>query len=143
MFDHLCSTNLNLLYVKGRTDLVLRLEIIKKAIAIIILIGSIAFGLKGICWGLALYSVIAVFINTFYTNQLFNYGWIKQIKDYLPFLLSALVMMCFVYVTINLINSSFMQLVVGVVEGVLIYAIISIIFFRDQLNELRSMIIKK
>ena len=38
MFDHLCQLNLNILYVKGRSDLVLRLEIIKKTISISMLV---------------------------------------------------------------------------------------------------------
>ena len=143
MFDHLCSINLNLLYVKKRTDLVLKLEVIKKTIAIVILLGSMAFGLKGMCWGLVLYSIIAVFVNTFYTNKIFNYGWTKQMKDYMPFLFAALIMLCCVCITITQINSNFLQLVVGIVEGVFVYAIISLLFFRKQITEIKSMIVKK
>ena len=49
MFDHLSGINLNLLYVKGRSDLALRLEIIKKIIAITILLASIPLGIIGMC----------------------------------------------------------------------------------------------
>lgn len=140
MFDHLCSINLNLLYVKGRTDLVLKLEVIKKVIAIIILISSIPLGLIGMCWGLVLYNLIAVMLNTFYTNKLFQYGWFKQLKDYIPFLLASVFMGGCVIVTINLLDSNFMQLIAGVMEGFVIYMIISLLFFRDQINEIKSMI---
>ena len=51
MLDHLSVINLNLLFVKGRTDLSLRLELVKKTIATIILFASIPFGLEGMCWG--------------------------------------------------------------------------------------------
>lgn len=143
MFDHLCSINLNLLYVKGKTSLVLKLEVVKKTIAMIILFGTIAFGLKGMCWGLVLYSVIAVFINTFYTKKIFNYGWKQQFKDYIPFLLASIIMMCCVYITINVISSNIIQLVIGVIEGIVLYAVISLLFFVDQLIEIKSLIIKK
>ena len=51
MFDHLSIINLNLLYVKGRSDWALRMEIIKKTIATLILFASIPFGIEGMCWG--------------------------------------------------------------------------------------------
>lgn len=59
MFDHLSVINLNLLYVKGRSDLALRLEVVKKVIATVILFSSVPFGLVGMCWGRVLYSLIA------------------------------------------------------------------------------------
>lgn len=89
MFDHLCQINLNLLYVKGDTKYILRLEIIKKSISFVILLISIPFGVLAICLSQVIYSQIAVYINTYYTGKLYNFGYIKQIKDYLPYLLLA------------------------------------------------------
>lgn len=85
MFDHICSINLNLLYVKGRSDLVLKLEIIKKTIAFIILIISIKFGVIWICASKIIYTQIAVWINTYYTGKLFRLGYFQQIRDFSPF----------------------------------------------------------
>ncbi|MDE6085216.1 MAG: lipopolysaccharide biosynthesis protein, partial [Muribaculaceae bacterium] len=45
------SINLNLLQVKGRSDLFLRLEIMKKIIGVTILCITIPFGLLTMCWG--------------------------------------------------------------------------------------------
>ena len=136
-FDHLCSLNLNLLYVKGRTDLVLKLEVYKKIIAIIILLLSIPLGLKGMCWGLVLYTIFAVFINTFYTNRLFKYGWKEQFRDYLPYLLASIFMMSIVYVTISFLNSPILRLTVGISVGVIIYTAISCFFFGDIIHEVK------
>ncbi len=82
MFDHIQSINLNLLIVKGRSDLFLKLEIIKKTISIIILFASIPFGVLGICVSKILYSQIALAINTYYTGKLFNLGYLKQWGDF-------------------------------------------------------------
>ena len=49
MFDHISAINLGVLYVKGRSDVVLRLEYVKKTTAIIILLIPISFGLVGMC----------------------------------------------------------------------------------------------
>lgn len=69
MFDHLSIINLNLLYVKGRSDWAFRLEIIKKTIATLILLLSIPFGIEGMCWGRVLYSLIAAYLNTHYIHK--------------------------------------------------------------------------
>ena len=84
MLDHITLLNLNLLYVKGRSDLALRLEIIKKTIAITILVISIQWGVIGICWGRVLYSIIATIINTYYTKRLKQLSLLQQLKDIIP-----------------------------------------------------------
>lgn len=86
MFDHLCRLNLNILYVKGRSDLVLRLEIIKKTISISMIIAAIPFGVLAICIARAIYTQIAVIINTYYTGKLYGLGYFKQVKDFIKYL---------------------------------------------------------
>lgn len=89
MFDHISAINLNLLYVKGKTNLVLRLEVIKKITAFIILIISIPYGVLAICLSKVIYTQIAIFINTYYTGKLLNIGYLKQLKDYIPYFIFA------------------------------------------------------
>lgn len=89
MFDHISLINLNFLYVKGKTNLVLRLEIIKKCIAFLILIASIPFGVLAICCSKVIYTQIAIIINTYYTGKFLNLGYLKQLKDYVPYFISA------------------------------------------------------
>lgn len=85
MFDHLSTINLNLLKVKGRSDLCLRLEIIKKIIAFGLLCASIPLGVMAICLSKFIYNQIALVINTYYTGKLFGLGYIIQLKDYIPY----------------------------------------------------------
>lgn len=91
MFDHLCQLNLNILYVKGRSDLVLRLEVIKKTISISMLVAAIPFGVLAICLSRAIYTQIAVIINTYYTGKLFGLGYFAQVRDFIKyFIFSAI-----------------------------------------------------
>lgn len=91
MFDHLCQLNLNILYVKGRSDLVLRLEVIKKTISISMLVAAIPFGVLAICLSRAIYTQIAVVINTYYTGKLFGLGYFAQVRDFIKyFIFSAI-----------------------------------------------------
>lgn len=91
MFDHVCSINLELLKVKGRSDLFLRLEIIKKIISISILFASIPFGVIGICISKIIYTQIAVFINTYYTGKMFHLGYKEQMKDFFGYLVMSII----------------------------------------------------
>lgn len=90
MFDHLSTINLNLLKVKGRSDLFLKLEILKKTISISLILLAIPHGILAICFAKFLYNQIAVFINTYYTGKLFHLGYIQQVKDFSPYLIHCI-----------------------------------------------------
>ena len=75
------AINLNLLQVKGRSDLFLRLEIIKKIIGVTVLVLSIPFGLLFMCYAGIATSIICLVINTYYTGKLIQVGFFMQMKD--------------------------------------------------------------
>lgn len=87
--DHICVINLNLLMVKGRSDLFLRLEIIKKSISLLMIFYAATISVEAICWATALYAQVAIFINTYYTGKLLGLTWWVQQKDYMPYFLRA------------------------------------------------------
>jgi len=119
------TINLNLLYVKGRSDLVLRLEIIKKSIAFIILFISMFFSLKVMCCGQVLYSFIALYLNTFYTKRILGYGFFQQIKVIYPYFLISLIVLAEALLASMLITNSFLSLVVALVICPLSYWFVS------------------
>lgn len=84
------AINLNLLQVKGRSDLFLKLEIWKKIIGICMLVATIWFGLYWMLWGVMVNSLIALAINTNYTGKLIKLGFWKQMRDLSPILLLSL-----------------------------------------------------
>ncbi len=149
MWDHICLINLNLLYVKGRTDLVLKLEIIKKTIALVILFASIRFGVKGICLGSAIYSLFAVFINAFYTKRLIQITYLMQIRHTLQYFFYAILMGLLVQYSIYWVEGNFWKILIGSILGTAFYAFISFIlnlepaiyFFRKILAIKMSLIV--
>lgn len=140
MFDHLSLLNLNLLYVKGRSDLVLKLEVIKKTIAVCILFATLRYGLMVICWGKVIYTFIAVSLNTYYTKQLLDYGLLKQLKDYLSYLLASIFMAVAVHYLIGFLDTELMKLIIGLAAGAAIYIIITLLFFKDIYKEAMKLI---
>lgn len=73
--------NLSILKVKGRTDLFLRAEIIKKVIGITTLVVCIRFGIEAIVWGLCITNIIGAYINAFYSGKFIDYKFLDQIFD--------------------------------------------------------------
>lgn len=114
MFDHLCSLNLNILYVKGFSNLVLRLEIIKKTISVSLIIAAIPLGPLAICIASAFYTQIAVVINTYYTGKLFGLGYVKQVKDFIKYLIYSIISVIPAYVMTFVDIHSILQIVIGV-----------------------------
>ena len=115
------SLNLNLLQIKGRSDLFLKLEIIKKIMGISILCISIPLGIVAMCYFNILTSLIALFINTYYTGKLINVGYLKQMRDIAPTLLLSMVMWGAVLFIIQYIPNKYIQLPVGILIGAAIY----------------------
>src|SRR5699024_10001617 len=68
------SYNLNIMKVKGRSDLFLKLEIIKKIMVVVIIVITIQFGIMGLIWGQLVTSILAFFINTHYTGRFLKYN---------------------------------------------------------------------
>ena len=138
------AINLNLLQVKGRSDLFLKLEIIKKALTVIVLCITLPMGLIPLCIGTIFSSIIALIINTHYTGKLIHLGFFKQMKDLLPTLLLSLAVGGIVYITVTYIPlNSWIALSVGVIEGILMYAGLAKILRFSEFNELLSIIQRK
>lgn len=77
----LSTYNLNILKVKGRSDLFLKLEIIKKSIGFAAVFFAIPFGMNFLIISYMIVSHIATFINMIYSGKLINYSFFEQIKD--------------------------------------------------------------
>lgn len=111
------AINLNLLQVKGRSDLFLRLEIIKKCIGVVILCATIPMGLVAMCVGSVVSSIISLVINTRYTGKLINVGFLAQVRDLVPTLLYSFSMGAVVWLAIHFVHGNWQQLAIGIAVG--------------------------
>lgn len=139
MFDHICSMNLNILYVKGYSDLVLKLEVIKKTISITMILIAIPMGPLAICIAGAIYTQIAVVINTYYTGKLFNLGYFKQVKDVIKYFVFSAV----ASIPAFLLSFTLMHNIWKVIIGVLISAFIYYLLLRKDKCLLELLVIFK
>lgn len=137
------AINLNLLQVKGRSDLFLRLEIIKKIIGVVILIITIPLGITAMCLGMVFSSIICLIVNTYYTSRFIDVGLLTQLKDLRIILINSLVMGGGIYILTSFIDIEGLKLVMGIVIGFLLYFIGSFYFSKAELQEVISLIKKK
>lgn len=137
------AINLNLLQVKGRSDLFLRLEIIKKILGITVLCITAPFGLVVMCYGQIFNSIVALVINTYYTGKLINVGFIRQMKDLFPTILLSLTMFGAILLVNSFIEANMHRLIIGVLVGIIVYASGSYIFKFKELQTLFSLIRRK
>ncbi len=128
------SLNLNLLRVKGRSDLFLKLEIIKKILGVSIIMCSIPFGVLGICIGSVISSYLSLFINTYYTGKLINVGFITQMRDIFPSLIYSFSMGAVIYISVYFITSDAMKMAIGLPVGIIYYFGVSILFKSPDLE---------
>lgn len=140
MFTPLTSTNLNLLYVKGRTDLVLKLEFIKKPIGFLLLFSTLQYGIYALVIGKSLYEIIAFSFNCYYTGKLLNYGEIKQLKVLFPIFFKSILMGIFVFVIIMFLDSPWIKLIVGISSGIIFYIGLAIITKDENLDDIKEII---
>ena len=136
VFSPLTSINLNLLYVKGRTDLVLKLELIKKPIGFAIIFITMNFGIYWLMAGKALYEFIAFSFNCHFTGKILGYGWKEQMHEILPILLKTCFMGLVVYLVCLLLTGWWAKLIIGTLTGIITYALIAFVTKDNNLKEI-------
>lgn len=144
MFQPMQILNVNLLNVKGRTDLSLRLEIFKKIVgAVVFIYAAINFSLEMLCVTDFFYTMFALVCNTYYTGKLINVGYFKQIKDILPFLCLGLMMFGLVTLSMKCTNILILQIFIGLIVGASFYIGVSYMLKFEELNELKYLLNRK
>lgn len=120
-FDHVSVINLNLLTVKGRSDLFLRLECIKKTISLTMVIAAAFISVEAICWAGAIYAQIAVYVNCYYTGKILGMTWWEQQKDYWPYFILSILACAPAYCLAQAGLPDIVQLTVGGASSTLLY----------------------
>lgn len=137
------AINLNLLMVKGRSDLFFRLEIIKKITGISILLITLPMGLVPFCYGGIFSSMVALIINTYYTGKLIHIGYIKQMKDLLPIFSLSMFVWIVIHISNYFISNYIVQLIVGGSVGLIVYLGFAFLFRFDELNDVKYLLKRK
>lgn len=125
------AINLNVLTVMGRSDLFLKLEIIKKIIGTIPIVIGIFLGIKVMLWAGVVSSFLCFAINAHYSEKLINYSFLNQFKDILPFIIASVLTAGLVY-SISLLSLTYFWTIILQVS---LFFSISFCYYEFSNNE--------
>ena len=130
------TANLQAINAMGRSDIFLRLEIIKKIIGLIVIGISLKFGVYAIALGQVFSGIISTFINAYPNKELLDYSYKEQSIDLMPSMLISITMGAIVYL-FNFISISVWKIfVIQVVAGVVIYTVLAKVFKLESFGYL-------
>ncbi|MCK5655500.1 MAG: lipopolysaccharide biosynthesis protein [Candidatus Aureabacteria bacterium] len=144
MFYPLHALNLNMLQVEGRSDLILRLEIIKKCLTVPIIVIGIFYGIKIMIVGMIINTIIAYYLNSYWSGKFIGYSTVAQIKDFFPLFIVAAIQGGIVFFIGKVLSLSpvvvlSIQLTVGALITIALCELVKI----DSYSEIKTIIIQK
>lgn len=112
--------NQNILMVKGNSKMVLRLEITRRAIMVIILMITLNFNIYVFVFGLTFYSVLLLFLNLYFCGKPINYTLIEQLKDTFPLFLRFAIMIAIMIIVGSILSEKLLivRLLVSILIGI-------------------------
>lgn len=140
MFKPVHTANLNAIKAMGKSDIFLKLEIIKKIVGMSLLLSTMWFGVMAMAYSLLVSCVLSQIINSWPNKRLLGYGYLEQLRDFMPGVILAVVMGICVYFIgyINLPN--IIVLIIQVIVGATIYIVMSIVFKLESFLYLWNMV---
>lgn len=140
MFWPVHTANLNAINAMGRSDWFLRLEIIKKIMGMTILLSTMWFGVMAMAYSLLLSSLLSQIINSWPNRKLLGYGYLEQVRDFLPGILLAVLMGVCVYFIGYIPLPTIATLVIQILAGAIIYIGLSAALKLEEFTYLIGMI---
>jgi O-antigen/teichoic acid export membrane protein len=144
MMYPLHSLNLNMLQVQGYSGLFLKIEIIKKILAIPTLVIGVFWGVKLMIAGMMINSLISYYLNSYWSGIKIGYSIKDQIKDILPSFAMSLFMAVFVfYIGLVLPFNLPENLIVQVLSGFIFVVFVGEIFKVNDYLYIKSILREK
>ena len=134
------TANLQAMNALGRSDLFLKLEIIKKTVGVVALLITIPMGPFAIAVSMLISSILSTFINSYPNIKVLKYGVIEQFKDILPSLLASSIMGVLIWCIHFLLKNNVLLLCLQTIIGGTIYLFIAYIFHMSGMTYLIQLI---
>lgn len=115
------TANLNAIKAMGRSDLFLKLEIIKKTVGIIAILITMWISVQAMAYSFLVTTILNQIINSWPNKKLLNYSYLEQVKDMMPQILLSLGMGAAIYAVSFLHLSASLTLLIQIPLGVLVY----------------------
>lgn len=142
-FGTISNTNMQAISAIGRSDVLLKLELIKKPLYLILLLIGLKISVLAVAYTMLIYTIYSTVINMSPNRKLLNYKFKEQVSDILPALSLSLIMFLVVD-SLTLLNLPMMIIfIIQIVVGIVIYVFLAIIFKLEAWNYLLSTVLKR
>lgn len=125
-------TNMEVIKSLGKSNIILKMEFVKKTIEITVLIISLCFDVYAIAWGVVVYNFICLYINLYPNSKLIDYKVTEQIKDVLPCFIISIIMGLIISLFLFLDLPNIIMLLIQFVVGVGVYILLCYAFKLDS-----------
>lgn len=142
-FGPISTLNFCLLQLLNRTDVMLKLEFVKKPICFTLLLVSIPLGLKGIVLFATFYNVIGTIINMYPTYKFLHYSYKEQVWDIFQNFLLLTIAIFLVYIPVSYINNNWIYMFVSTLLFCCTYLMLSILFKIQVLTYIKNLLLHK
>ena len=116
------TANLQAINALGRSDIFLKLEVVKKALGVSVLAVTIPIGIYAIALGTVVTGIFGTIINAYPNKLLLDYSFTEQWRDLMPALTLSLIMCGATYSVLFLDLSVWVTLILQITVGVTVYA---------------------
>ncbi len=134
--NHMNGINCSLMMIKGRSDILLKLETFKKSISIGMLLYAATISVEAICWASTLYCHLALAFNAYFTGKILGLTWWQQQKDIFPYFILAGLACIPAYLCTFTELPSIIQLLIGGPVSLVLYFIPLHLFRESAYKEL-------
>lgn len=133
-FQPIHTANLCAIKAIGRSDVFLKMEVIKKIVGVVIVFVAIKFGVLAVALSSIIYNFFAQFVNTYPNKMFIGYGYREQLKDIMPFASFALLMYFVLTLGMRFEINMYVSVVLQILTGVAVYSLCCLAFERDTIR---------
>ncbi len=136
--------NLNIILVKGKSNLYLKLEVIKKVSSVMFLLLIIPYGIFGVVYAQAISMFIHAFVNIHYSGKMIKYPMKEQLFDMLPIFMVGIIsaVLCWamdLFIIAFYLKNDLLRIILSTLSFILSYFVLSHIFKLNSVKDLRQL----
>lgn len=140
MFYPIHTANLNAINAMGRSDLFLKLEIVKKIMGLSLLFSTMWYGVMVMAYSLLVSTVLSMLINSWPNRKLLNYSFVEQMRDIIPGILLAIGMGCCTYVVSMFGLATWITVILQIFVGAMVYISASAFFRLESFEYIKGIV---
>ena len=133
VFYPIIVNNMFLFQIKNQTKIYLKIEIITKLTGILILFGTLRYGVVVMCFGLLVQQFLQLIITSMYSNCLLEKNKFAQLKMIMPHIVVSFIIFLITIFGIKLVDNQFLQFLVGSILIGILYFVYYYFFMKNEI----------